>query len=237
VEVTNRNDAKWTDLVRDVAARVDAYAPGWTDHRDSDPGITLVQLFAFLAESILERGDAVPAGRSRVQDVLDRLGPGADPCGDPPRRNRYALGMVLGVDDFTMEQAYVREKQRRHNLHLHGFGTVDGLEVSVEPTGTRPLVTVSAGLAIGPDGEELITCKATTIRSRTSRSPCYVTVRLVDRPVDPVAGVSASRVEEVTEIAVVARVPADQLPIGRLERVDGTWRVDASFEPRHLGRR
>jgi hypothetical protein len=27
----------------------------WTDHQESDPGITLLQLFAYLAESLLNR--------------------------------------------------------------------------------------------------------------------------------------------------------------------------------------
>jgi hypothetical protein len=49
--------------------------------------------------------------------------------------------------------------------------------------------------------------------------------------VDPVAGGVASRIEELTEVAVVARVPPEQLAIGRLERVDGAWRLDPDFKP------
>ena len=30
-----------------------ARAPGWTDHNESDPGISLLELFAFLTESLL----------------------------------------------------------------------------------------------------------------------------------------------------------------------------------------
>jgi hypothetical protein len=225
----NRTDAQWTGLIRDLAARVDVYSPGWTDHRENDPGITLLELFGFLAESILQRGSPVPGTRSRVQDVLDRLDSGADPCTEPIRRNRYAFGMVLGVEDFQTEQDYVREKHRRHNVHLHGVGVVHGLKVSVEGTGTHPVVTVSAGVAIGPDGEELVVCEALTVRGNSGRSPCYVTVRLVDHPVDPVADVGASRIEERTEVALIARVPPEQLAMGRLERVDGAWRLDPGF--------
>jgi hypothetical protein len=236
VAKANRTDDQWTALIRDLAARVDAYSPDWTDHRESDPGITLLQLFGFVAESLLQRETGVPEARSRVRDVLERLESGAVPCADPPRRNRYAYGMVLGVEDFTTEQDYVREKHRRHNVHLHGVGVVHGLNVSVEGSGTRPTVTVSAGVAIGPDGEELVVCEPVTVRGPTGRSPCFVTVRLVDHPVDPVADGVASRIEELTEVAVIARVPPDRLAIGRLEHVDGTWRLDADFEPRRVGR-
>ena len=236
VAKANRTDDQWTALIRDLAARVDAYSPGWTDHRESDPGITLVQLFGFLAESILQRGTPVPGTRSRVQDVRDRLESGGDPCTEPLRRSRYAFGRVLGVEDFKIEQDYVREKHRRHNVHLHGVGVVDGLTVSVEGTGTRPIVTVLAGVAIGPDGEELVVCESLTVRGHSGRSPCYVTVRLVDHAVDPVADGVELRIEELTEVAVVARVPPEQLAIGRLERVDGAWRLDAGFQPRRVSR-
>ena len=36
------------------------YAPEWTDYNDSDPGITLIQLFAYLAEQVGYRLNRVP---------------------------------------------------------------------------------------------------------------------------------------------------------------------------------
>ena len=35
---------------RPDAALIPRYAPGWTDHNPSDLGITLIELFAWLAE-------------------------------------------------------------------------------------------------------------------------------------------------------------------------------------------
>jgi len=37
--------------------------PAWTQHNDSDPGVTFVQLFAWLNESMLFAAQASPAGR------------------------------------------------------------------------------------------------------------------------------------------------------------------------------
>lgn len=56
-------------------------------------------------------------------------------CADLPelKRNNYFHGQMLGVNDFRTEQHYFREKLKLHNRCLHGYGTVCGLMVSVEP--------------------------------------------------------------------------------------------------------
>jgi hypothetical protein len=42
-------------LVRDSLALIPAYAPDWTNHNTSDPGITLVELLAYIAEILIYR--------------------------------------------------------------------------------------------------------------------------------------------------------------------------------------
>lgn len=53
------------DIVAEARTRIARYtpewAPVWTDVNDSDPGITLVQLFAWLTEMLIYRMDQVPA--------------------------------------------------------------------------------------------------------------------------------------------------------------------------------
>jgi hypothetical protein len=47
-------DARNYDQLRDeVLVRIPVYDPEWTDFNRSDPGVTLLQLFAFLADSLL----------------------------------------------------------------------------------------------------------------------------------------------------------------------------------------
>lgn len=50
----------WQDIVDEVRARIPHYTPEWTDFNDSDPGITLTQVFAHLAEMLLFRMNMVP---------------------------------------------------------------------------------------------------------------------------------------------------------------------------------
>jgi hypothetical protein len=58
--VPSIDDRRYTDLVRDTLARVPVHTPEWTQLAESDPGVTLVELFAFLAESVLYRANRVP---------------------------------------------------------------------------------------------------------------------------------------------------------------------------------
>ena len=69
-------------------------------------------------------------------------------------RVRYFPRQLLTADDMRLEQEYFREKQRRHNRFLHGWGVVCGLEVKLETTG--PLaVRICPGYALGPCGDEI----------------------------------------------------------------------------------
>src|SRR5450432_3468049 len=46
----NLDDRNWADLVDEGRALIPVYGPEWTDHNPSDPGITLVELLASIAE-------------------------------------------------------------------------------------------------------------------------------------------------------------------------------------------
>jgi hypothetical protein len=85
-------------------------------------------------------------------------------------------------------------------------------------------VVVSPGVAIAPDGEELVVCEAVTRDVCRGRSICYVTVALLDRPVDPTPDGEPSRIEESAEVGVYEDVPPGHFAIGRLLRDGGPWR-------------
>jgi hypothetical protein len=91
-------------------------------------------------------------------------------------RVRYFPRQLLTADDLATEQAYHREKMRRHNRYLHGWGVVCGC--SVEPiagaSGWR--VRVSPGYAIAPTGDEIQICEAVDIDLKlgVQNQPCTV---------------------------------------------------------------
>ena len=48
---------------------------------------------------------------------------------DGLERTRYYAGQLVGPDDLTEDQRYFRERLRRHNRLLHGWGVVCGARV------------------------------------------------------------------------------------------------------------
>ena len=77
---------------------------------------------------------------------------------DPYKRPKYSFGLVMGVDEFEQEQLYHIEKNRLHNRMLHGYGTVCGLQISVQDSSDMekgPEVMVSSGIALNRLGQEI----------------------------------------------------------------------------------
>ncbi|MEH2316518.1 putative baseplate assembly protein [Nostoc sp.] len=60
LEAPNLDDRRFKDLFEELRSLIPRYAPEWTDHNLSDPGITMMQLFSYLGEIILFRLNRVP---------------------------------------------------------------------------------------------------------------------------------------------------------------------------------
>src|SRR5262245_29013264 len=76
------DDRAWQDLRDEGVALIPRYAPTWTDHNVSDPGITLVELLAYQTEAASFRLDQVGAPFSRA--FLRLLGGRYLPSGPRP---------------------------------------------------------------------------------------------------------------------------------------------------------
>jgi hypothetical protein len=68
--VPNLDDRRWADLVEEARSLIPRLAPAWTDHNVHDPGITFVELFAWLAEMQIYRLNRVGA---RHREAFARL--------------------------------------------------------------------------------------------------------------------------------------------------------------------
>jgi predicted phage baseplate assembly protein len=60
IEPPQLDDLRFRPLFEQLRRQIPIYAPEWTDHNDSDPGVTLLQLFAHLGEQIGFRLNRVP---------------------------------------------------------------------------------------------------------------------------------------------------------------------------------
>ncbi|WP_273652795.1 putative baseplate assembly protein [Cellulomonas fimi] len=75
----NLDDRRFQDLVDDAKRMVQRRCPEWTDHNVSDPGVTLIETVAFMADELFYRLNRVP-DRLYVA-FLDLLGVTLHPAG------------------------------------------------------------------------------------------------------------------------------------------------------------
>ena len=137
-------------------------------------------------------------------------------------RTRYFAGQLLDENDLTQEQQYFREKLRRHNRMLHGWGIVSGLGVSAGPAPSE--LTVEPGYALDSSGDEIVVSDAVIVdllsedhdgherkRVRKRRSPgrpLYLGIRYAEhatRPVPAGDSVEYSRTRESFAIRLLTR--------------------------------
>lgn len=66
------DDRTYQQIFDEALRRIPRYAPEWTDHNPSDPGIALVELFSWMTETILYRLNKVP--EKNYLKFLDLIG-------------------------------------------------------------------------------------------------------------------------------------------------------------------
>ena len=72
------DDRRFDDLVEELLARIPAHTPEWTNPRMGDPGRTLIELFAWLGDTLLYRANLIPHRQRLV--FLKLLGLGMNPA-------------------------------------------------------------------------------------------------------------------------------------------------------------
>jgi hypothetical protein len=235
------------DALREIAdtlrQRVARYAPEWTDRSGGDPGVALLELFAFLADSlsasqdrISEEGYIASMELTRAALRLVQVSPtsGAGRL----ERNRYFSGRLLSPEDFATDQDYFRERCRRLNRELHGAGIARGLEVSVEPDGSNKL-TVQPGFALDCNGEEILVDKAVTVCLPDKSDALWAVLIHRERPTRPVPAAEGealqfTRIEEGFAIHLESAPDERGLALARLLHDGAGWRRDESFSPQRL---
>ncbi|HEX8774573.1 MAG TPA: putative baseplate assembly protein [Pyrinomonadaceae bacterium] len=114
------DDRSFGDLVDEMLARIPAHTPEWTNPRAGDPGRTMIELFAWLADTMLYRANLIPE-RQRLA-FLNLIGARMRPA-EPAR----GLVSVLFDDDKVSEA-----------LTIKAYATISG-SVNFE---TRSEVTI-----------------------------------------------------------------------------------------------
>lgn len=98
VPLPNLDDRRWIDLVEEGRSLLPFYAPQWTDHNIHDPGITLLELFAAIAEMDIYQLNRIP--RERKLKFLALIG--VHPRWPSPARTVLSFSLVDGVAPVTL---------------------------------------------------------------------------------------------------------------------------------------
>lgn len=88
--IPNLDDRSYQELLDEALARIPVHNPEWTNFNRSDPGVTLVEVFAFLTENLLFRSNQIPE-RNRLK-FLSLLGV-------PIRPASSARGLVTLINE------------------------------------------------------------------------------------------------------------------------------------------
>lgn len=105
-------------------------------------------------------------------------------------RLHFFTGKLLTAEDLQREQDYHRDQARLHNRFLHGWGVVNGLQVSLD----QGAVVVSPGLALDCAGNELILPCEERIPLSGLTGRKYVSVGYAETPIGQVPS-SSGQVE------------------------------------------
>ena len=69
-------------LLAEARARVPVHTPEWTNLNESDPGVTMLELFAFLTDNLLYRSNRIPEATRYHVPHAPRHGAAAGDCGE-----------------------------------------------------------------------------------------------------------------------------------------------------------
>lgn len=70
LDVPKLDDRTFEELFREALALVPRYVPEWTDHNTSDPGVMLIELFAWIVEQETYRADLIT---DRIREAAAKL--------------------------------------------------------------------------------------------------------------------------------------------------------------------
>ncbi|MGC3992790.1 MAG: putative baseplate assembly protein [Propionicimonas sp.] len=216
-------DNRTQQQLRDeLVRRIPAYNPTWTDHNETDPGIVLLELFAYLGESLLYRFNQIP-DTTRIEFL--RL------LGVQPRPAQAASALLSAVTD---EAAGLQVLKGSEAAGAVTFQTTDEVYV-------WPLEALGAGKTETDDGAADAKADA---RERagvdTDDSAFYRTVVTSADPADPDAATIdvSEQLDASLWVALLARPTFDPAPLARRTlfvgvAFDETFPVPVSLQGLH----
>jgi hypothetical protein len=118
--IPSLDDRTYQDLRDEALARIPVHTPEWTNFNESDPGVTLIELFAFLTENLLYRSNQIPDRNRRKFLAL---------LGIPLQAATSAVGLVALNNDRGPLQTITLNAGLEVRAGQVPFRTEQGLDV------------------------------------------------------------------------------------------------------------
>ncbi|HYG58650.1 MAG TPA: hypothetical protein VD902_11390, partial [Symbiobacteriaceae bacterium] len=120
LQVPKLEEKTYSDLVNEALARIRVHNPQWTNYNESDPGVTLLELFAFMTESLIYRANLIPERNRRKFLTL---------LGVPMQAAAAARGIVTFANDRGPLEAVTLPADLELKAGQVPFRAEEGLEV------------------------------------------------------------------------------------------------------------
>lgn len=138
LQTPNLDDRKFQDIVSEARSKIPLYCPNWTDYNLSDPGITIIELFAWMVDLLLYRLNRVP--EKNYIKFMDMIGIHLE----PPKPARVNVTFRLSApqpEQVTIPQGTEIATVRTETQDAISFTTDNDFTI-VTPTLSYALTTV-----------------------------------------------------------------------------------------------
>jgi hypothetical protein len=120
LQIPNLDNRRYQELLDEALARIPVHNPEWTNFNHSDPGITLIEVFAFMTENLLYLANQVPDRNRRKFLTL---------LGVPLRPASSAVGVVTIANERGPLETVTLGKGLEVRAGQVPFRTERGLDV------------------------------------------------------------------------------------------------------------
>jgi predicted phage baseplate assembly protein len=248
------DDRRFDDLVEDLIARIPAHTPEWTNPRQGDPGRTMIELFAWLADTMLYRANLVPERQRLV--FLRLLGQRMRPA----RAARGIVGLAHAKDDLleasrlvpggrieglvpfetlgettvlpiTAEAYYKRRLAANESARmadvLQGLATIHGLNGAPRGYETTPVFDEGRAVAEGIDVFGASADRALWLALLAPKAPQASQQPQFNTAARDVLGGGDTGAPELLSIGIVPMLDVPELfeDIGPRSKVPVTWEI------------
>lgn len=144
------DDRAWQDLRDELVRRIPVHAPEWTDHGAADPGIALIELFAFLGDNLLYRLNRAPEAAKLAFLKLLNLPP------HPARPARAQIRLMLPKGNLAPETPDFSPTEPRLEAMAGAIGFEALEEITVLPVEVQGWTKARHAEAVPAEGVEAV---------------------------------------------------------------------------------